>query len=197
MIIDYLHTDNTEGHGLGSAGGLCCCQELSGRDQEWLLGRGYYFDASCGDVGGGDEAYALEFDDDALLACSSGYASFYSLKLACGDSDDVATLVVDVAGIDYADVTAFCRGGYDEALHASVGHDEGRVVAGASVTEVGVVVVDEGAYSRLFHDVGKGQRCGMCEYEAGEEWQLYTAAFAFDHFVGAAEWIVCCYVISF
>ena len=107
-----------------------------------LLGSGYYLDAASGDVGGGDEAYALDLYDDALLACGSCYSPFDSLKLSCGDADDVSALVVDVAGIDYAYVTAFGCGGNDEAVHASVGHDEGWVVAGFGVTEVVVVVVD-------------------------------------------------------
>ena len=160
-----------------------------------LLGSGYYLDAASGDVGGGDEAYALDLYDDALLACGSCYSPFDSLKLSCGDADDVSALVVDVAGIDYAYVTAFGCGGNDEAVHASVGHDEGWVVAGFGVTEVVVVVVDEGAHACLFHDAGDGLRGGMCKYESGEEWQLHTATFAFYHLVGAAERIVCRYAI--
>ena len=114
-----------------------------------MLGRGDDLKAAGGDVGGGNEAETLNVDDDALLAGCTGYTTFDSLELSCGDTDNVATLVVDMLGLDHTHVVAVGCQGHHETVHGGIGDDKRRVVAIGAYGEVVVVVGYEGTNVRF------------------------------------------------
>ena len=91
-------------------------------------------------------------DDDTLLAGCTGYTPLDTLELTGGDTDDVATFVVDMFGLYHTDIVAVGGQGLDETIRGAIGDDKRRVVTVGPQTEVVVVVRNKGANGRLLHD---------------------------------------------
>ena len=104
---------------------------------------------------------ALDVDDDSLLARCTRHSTFNSLELTNCDSDNVATLVVNILGLDHSDIVAVGGQGLDETVHGGIGDDKRRIVAIGAYGEVVVVIGYEGTNVGFLHKGVEGGSFGL------------------------------------
>ena len=117
-----------------------------------------------GDVGGGDEAYGGEGDDDALLTGHAGDLTLDTAEGALDDAHEVAALVMTVFGLHKQHMLIVAASGKDKIAHLSGGNDKGWVVIAVVVVEMVVIIAQEGELGGVAHVF-----LGFCLGEVGEE----------------------------
>ena len=140
----------------------------------------YLFQIGCGDVGGGDEGDALQFDDDATLAGSTGHQTSDTLELAISDNDRLATHVMNIFGINLHDVVIVDAADANEVHHALIVNFHHRVGSvGMGVTVV-VIETNKGNLGSVVDILFDQIFSAVHEYQAPDKRRLDPLQLAVD-----------------
>ena len=110
----------------------------------------------------------MESQGDALLSGVAHHASFDALEVAADDAHAVVGFIADIPGVGKEDVVVADVHEVDEIHHLPVADGQGRVGAGAGLSEVVVIVADVGQCRGVAHVPVCLLRRGIDEEEVGE-----------------------------